>query len=70
MSSPFDFGSIDTRNISGLHHSLHSVDMGFVKFICFCLFRPPDKFSYGFSSAAPTAECASGFDAGHLGSLT
>ena len=44
--SPFDFGSIDTRNISGLHHSLHSVDMGFVTFICFCLFRPSDKFSY------------------------
>ena len=47
-SSWCDSASRDTRNISGLHHSLHSVDMGFVTFICFCLFRPSDKFSYGF----------------------
>ena len=52
MSSPFDFGSIDTRNISGLHHSLHSVDMGFVTFICSCLFRPSDKFSPGIRDSA------------------
>ena len=52
LSFPFDFGSIDTRNISGLHQSLHSVGVGFVMFLCFCLFRPSDKFSYGIRHSA------------------